>query len=80
MSESEVERMMETLYGENGLLVAVSQIKGGVQVLVWMVGTGLVVIGMIIAYLGYVATSHEAHAIMVSHDPSFTSSRLGDRQ
>jgi hypothetical protein len=74
MSESEIRRMLETIYGENGLLVAVAKIQGGVDTLKWMVGIGLLVVGLIISYLGYVATSHSTHAILLSDRPVVTAS------
>ena len=79
MSETElVKRMADTLYSDNGLLAKVGNIEGGVRALCWMVGIAVAIFGIAIAYLGYMSSSGQHHAILITHDPSFTASRLGD--
>lgn len=74
MSETElVKRMAETLYGENGLVSIVGEIKGGVRSIAWMVGTILVIFMAIIAYLGY-ANSSGQHAMLVTNQSTVTAS------
>jgi hypothetical protein len=74
MSETElVKRMADTLYGPDGLVTSVSEIKGGVRAIAWMVGTILVVFMAVIAYLGYV-NANKTHAVLLSNDPVVTAS------
>jgi hypothetical protein len=73
MSETElVKRMADTLYNENGLVASVSEIKGGVRAIVWMFATVLAMITILIAYLAYLSSSPEHHAIFISGPASST--------
>lgn len=80
MSEDErITAMFKTIYGHDGLLSQAAELRGGINSLKWMVGVVLVVVSLIFGYLTYVTQSHAGHAALVSVDPTYSASYLGDQ-
>lgn len=80
MSESErIKAMFETLYGHEGMVATVAEMRGGINALKWMVGVVLIVVSLIFGYLTYVTQSHPGRTALMSSDPTMTASSLGDQ-